>query len=198
MNIFRNKRFKEFLKILNVTINQSTRIIDVGGTASTWHGTGLEKNVTIININFPSVTKTPFKWVNGDACDLKEFTNKYFDIAYSNSVIEHVGSFDRQKQMASEVRRVAKKYWVQTPYKHFPLEIHFLFPFFQYFPFQMQLIIAKIWPFSFPRRLNIDIESELKNIWPLDKSQFRQLFPNADIYYEYFLGFTKSMIAVQK
>ena len=84
-----------------------------------------------MNISFDYEIKD-FKYVIGDACNLDMLSSKSFDIIYSNSVIEHVGR-ERQKEFANEIMRVGKKYWVQTPYKHFPVEPHFVFPFFQYY-----------------------------------------------------------------
>ena len=128
----RRDRFNKFVKIL--ALNQDTRILDVGGTADIWLGSGFEKNVTILNIGSNNSSTTNIKFVQGDACNIEMFQDKEFDVIYSNSVIEHVGDLNRQQLFAHEIKRVTKKYWIQTPYKHFPIEPHFLFPFFQYFP----------------------------------------------------------------
>jgi len=125
---FRKKRFENFIKKLNINFTDS--IIDLGGLEYTWIGTGLEQNVTIMNLSLPEHTKDNFKYLEGDACNLLMLCKKSFDVGFSNSVIEHVGEYEKQFQMANELRRVCRRYWIQTPYKHFPIEIHLLFPFF--------------------------------------------------------------------
>lgn len=126
----RTKRFNWFLETIKP--NKISKILDVGGTEAIWLGTGLEKQVTLLNIGFKK-REPQFNYVVGDACNMK-FIDGEFDIIYSNSVIEHVGNFERQTQFAKEVVRVGKSHWIQTPYKHFPIEPHFLFPLFQYLP----------------------------------------------------------------
>lgn len=133
----RAKRFNWFLEIIKP--NKISKILDVGGTEAIWLDTGLEKQVTLFNIDFKK-RYPKFNYVVGDACNMK-FIDGEFDIIYSNSVIEHVGNFERQTQFAKEVVRVGKSYWIQTPYKHFPIEQHFLFPLFQYLPPQYKGIL---------------------------------------------------------
>jgi len=62
----RKKRFVLFLKTFNPDIK--TKIIYIGGTEIIWQGTGLEKNVTILNINFGE-KDSRFKYVTADACN---------------------------------------------------------------------------------------------------------------------------------
>lgn len=47
--------------------------------------------------------------VAGDATDLKEYRDKQFNLAFSNSVIEHVGGIKEQRKMAKEMMRAGKK-----------------------------------------------------------------------------------------
>ena len=68
----------------------------------------------------------------GDARQMPMFQDNEFDMCFSNSVIEHVGSAADQMSMAREVRRVAKGYFIQTPNAYFPLEPHFLIPGWQF------------------------------------------------------------------
>ena len=50
-----------------------------------------------------------------------------FDLAYANSVIEHVAPL-RRASFAAELRRVARGWYVQTPARSFPVEPHSLLP----------------------------------------------------------------------
>ena len=192
----RKKRFNNFIKILD--IKKSDSILDVGGTEFTWIGTGFEENVTLLNLFFNDDDKNAnFRYVIGDGCNMEMFSNKSFNIIYSNSVIEHVGK-GKQKEFAKEIIRVGKKYWVQTPYKHFPIEPHFVFPFFQYFPSSMQKLIAINWPYSYYRIGNTerkDILNELSQIYLLNKKELKNLFSNSKVFEEKFMGVNKSIIA---
>lgn len=191
----RKKRFELFLSTFKP--NNITKIIDIGGTEIIWQGTGLEENVTVLNINFGE-KDSRFKYVTADACNtgLKE---QEFDIAFSNSVIEHVGNFERQKQFASEVLRISKSYYIQTPNKHFPIEQHFLFPFFQYLPKKIKLFVGLRWKYSTLYAVGENfIKEEVENIRLLSKRDLKYLFPNALILKEKFFGLTKSFIVIGK
>jgi len=190
---FRKNRLKLCFNILQITSNDS--ILDVGGNIYYWVGTGFEKNVTILNMQLPETLHNPFKWVQGDACAMSDFEVGSYDIVFSNSVIEHVGDFEKQKRMSQEVRRVGKKYWIQTPYRHFPIEMHFLIPFFQYLPKSKRKYIAKLYPFSFSKVFNLDTDYDLNHIWLLNKKNLKSLFPDSHIIEEKLFGFTKSLIA---
>ena len=73
--------------------------------------------------------------VLGDACDLPSaLRGQRFDLVFSNSVIEHVGGHSRRAAFADSVHALSDHHWVQTPYRYFPLEPHFLFPGFQFLP----------------------------------------------------------------
>ncbi len=93
--------------------------------------------------------------VKGDGRKL-EFDDSEFDIVFSNSVIEHVGSFEDQKKICEEILRVGKKFWVQTPSKSFFFEPHFLFPFFHWFPISIRKIIVYITPWYLISKPNKD------------------------------------------
>jgi hypothetical protein len=190
----RAQRFGKFLKCLGVT--ERDRILDVGGAEATWLGSGLERNVTLLNLSFSR--KMPvFHYIEADACDMSMLDDRSFDVIFSNSVIEHVGA-PRQIAFAREVRRVATRYWVQTPYKHFPIEPHFVFPFFQYFPFSVQMFIGKSWKYSHPFRNKEDVALLLSTLRLLTKREMRELFPEATIIDEKYFGITKSLIAYRR
>jgi len=189
----RKKRFQWFLEKLQVS--QNDKILDVGGTENTWLGTGYEKNVTLLNISFKTERNPDFNYIVGDACNMQNIADKQFDVVFSNSVIEHVGKGKEQSEFAKEVKRVGKKYWVQTPNKHFPIEPHFLFPFFQHLPENLQLWVGLRWKYSHLKRNNENIPEELSRLKLLSKSEFSKLFSEATILEEKFWGLTKSLIA---
>jgi hypothetical protein len=56
------------------------------------------------------------------------FADDEFDIAYSNAVIEHVGPYASQAAFLRELDRVARRGYLTTPNRHFPIEIHTRIP----------------------------------------------------------------------
>lgn len=198
---FRRKRanvLREFMK----SIEKPCRILDVGGTESFWINSGLlpmpEVSITLLNITVEPVTKPEIVSVAGSGCDLTRWSDKEFDLVFSNSVIEHVGSFENQVAMAKEVQRVGKHYFVQTPARSFPYEPHFHFPFFWCFPEKMrELIACKISLGWYPKQPSREAAQQfLSNFLLLNRNDFSKLFPNANIIEERFLGLTKSYIAL--
>ncbi len=72
-------------------------------------------------------------YVQGDACALP-FPDGCFDVAFSNAVIEHVGSRERQALFVSEAIRVARRVFVTTPNRWFPIEVHTRLPVVHWLP----------------------------------------------------------------
>lgn len=135
--LYRVRRLKLFYSLFNLRDTQS--LLDVGGDPYFW---GLCKEmglpvpcVTILNLGAAPVGLDPLitKWVTGDARALP-FPDASFDYVFSNSVIEHVGDDQSQLKMAEEIRRVGRNYFVQTPDRRFPLELHLLTPFIHWLP----------------------------------------------------------------
>ena len=140
----RAKRVAPLLEMIKEVFSEHgfVNVIDMGGEENYWNivsGEYLkEHKVSITIVNIPGTT-TPknhgiFKFVEADCCDLSGFDDNSYHIAHSNSVIEHVGDWERMTQFARELARVAPKYFVQTPNYWFPIEPHFMTPFFQWLP----------------------------------------------------------------
>jgi hypothetical protein len=62
------------------------------------------------------------------------FDDGAFDVAFSNAVVEHVGDRDDQRRFVGELCRVARRVFVTTPNRLFPLEVHTLMPFAHWLP----------------------------------------------------------------
>jgi len=193
----RGRIFEQFLGSFEGTIN----ILDLGGEENFWIQSNLSSipniQVTLLNVRKEPTTLNNFSSIAGDARDLSQFKDQSFDVVFSNSVIEHVGDLTRQTQMAQEIVRVGRAYFVQTPNRYFPIEPHFLFPFFWHLPESVRVFLAiRIGLGWYPRQPNANTAREfLRNFTLLSEPQFRRLFPSAEIQKERFLGLTKSFIA---
>src|SRR5580700_6944769 len=124
MRRFRARRMREFVSRFGVT--EETRILDVGGTPVNWLLAGVRPRVTLLNMpRGQERDEASFTFVSGDGCQLP-FRDQSFEIIFSNSVIEHVGTPDQQRRFAQEIQRVGRRYWVQTPNRRFPVAQHLL------------------------------------------------------------------------
>jgi methyltransferase family protein len=196
----RQKRFSLFLSLL-ATVNGHAEILDIGGTQAFWTlMTGEDPGdvtVTLLNIDHQEVVSDKFVSAAGDARNMPRFGTKSFDIVFSNSVIEHVGSYADQRRMANEVMRVGKRYFIQTPNKRFPLEPHFLFPWFQYLPAEVRAQMVHRFDVGWYKRIpDIDAaRAEVDSVRLLTRREFAALFPGATIHVERMGGLAKSFIA---
>ncbi len=87
----------------------------------------------------------------GDACALP-WSNKYFDIVYSNAVIEHVGDFQKQQLMAKEIMRVGKAWFVTTPNRWYPFEFHMRLPLVTWLPGNAYIQAGRVVRYSHVRK----------------------------------------------
>lgn len=200
--IFRRRRMKKFYALFRPSAQ--TRLLDIGGAPNTWLAESQYTHrfpVTLVNLRFPDpavLTDGRFVAVEGDATHLP-FADASFDIAFSNSVIEHMTTWEAQQAFAAEARRVAKRLWIQTPARSFPLEPHLLAPFFQYLPRRLQRRMARyftLWGLlTRPDAARVD--EMLSDIRLLTYREVRQLFPDCRILKERVLGLTKSYVAIR-
>lgn len=183
---FRAKRLKVFRSLFD--LSEKTTILDVGGYKAQeggWSSAspalyGIPSQITTMNLSGPVD-------IVGDARSIP-LPDKSFDIVFSNSVLEHVGTEEDQYQCASEIRRVGRSYFVQTPNRWFPFEIHWDFP--------LLLLhwLPRKWFDPSPRRTR-DYSTPPLRI--LSARELKKMFPDCTIKRERFLGFTKSIIAVR-
>jgi hypothetical protein len=134
----------------------------------------------------------------GDARDLGRFGDREFDIVFSNSTIEHLGRYDDQKMMASEVVRVGKRYFIQTPNLFFPIEPHFLFPFFQFLPMRLRLFLATNLKLGWYKKFadRGEAKKKIESISLLRKKELGNLFAGSTIKREKILFLTKSFMVI--
>lgn len=200
-NALRRKRFKRFLDLL-ATLPRPLKILDLGGTQSFWDRMNFtdlrEIEIVLLNQDKQPTGAANFTSVVGDARNLSQYSDAHFDIVFSNSVIEHVGSFEDQLKMAKEIQRVGRHYFVQTPAKYFPIEPHFLFPFFAVFPEWLRVLLVRNFNLGWYKKIPQKEAAKdfLHYFRLLTFGEMRQLFPTAKLIKEKFFGITKSYIVV--
>ena len=93
----------------------AVRLLDMGGEIRYWNIFGADYlmahrvSITLVNLSEENLPDNPnpalFTTIIGDCCDLS-FEDDAFDIAHSNSVIEHLGGWDSMSKFAAQTRRV--------------------------------------------------------------------------------------------
>ncbi|HEY3838129.1 MAG TPA: class I SAM-dependent methyltransferase [Bryobacteraceae bacterium] len=202
----RRSRMSHLFEIIESSAeSKPLRVLDVGGTEGYWRTVwneacdGLE--ITLLNVEAEPVTGAlPTVAVAGDARQMSQFKDRQFHLCFSNSVIEHVGTIGDQKRMADEIRRVAKACFVQTPYRYFPIEPHYLFPGWAGLPVWVRTALHRRidlgWVKAEPDY--VKARQDVESCRLLSLKEFRMLFPDSQIVLERIGPFIKSMIAVRK
>lgn len=177
-------------------------VVDLGGRLETWERAAVRpRHLHIINIEKPP-TSVP-EWAKIDTADVCALPTRIresaYDLVLSNSVIEHLGGHERRLRFCEAVRSLAPAYWIQTPYRYFPVEPHWVAPAMQFLPVALRASVAHHWPLGHtPARdrsaaLDAVLWTEL-----VDRTQMRHYFPDAILVTERVLGLPKSLIALRK
>jgi hypothetical protein len=200
VNRIRNARLRFFDERMRALGHRRLTLLDVGGYEQFWVSRGYHEHpdlqVTLLNLEEEPTHYPNMRSVKGNACDMSEFSDRQFDIVFSNSVIEHLHSYDSQQAMAREVRRVGRYHFIQTPNRYFFVEPHYLLPWFQFLPRALQLaILTKTSLTRFKRMSVAAANAQLDEIRLLTQSEVTRLFPESQVYREKFLGMTKSYTA---
>jgi hypothetical protein len=191
------------------------KILDLGGGRGGYMAeiVPYRDNVTIADVD-PAMLEAAartygFDTVRLDGSAKFPLPDRHYDLVFSSSVIEHItgpkelifellddAQFDAsarasQANFAAEVRRIAKRYFVQTPYKYFPLEPHSFLPF-------LVVLLPRRWQV---RLLDLAGRYWIKAVKPdfrlLTIKDMQALFPDAEIVLERYCGFVKSVVAIK-
>jgi hypothetical protein len=202
-NARRARRFEAFARLVESLPDRPVRILDIGGTNAFWEQRGWagRPGVEIVLVN---VASEPRRHANieprtGDATDLRDLPDRSFDVVFSNSVIEHLETAERQAAMAAEVRRLAPRHWVQTPNFWFPLEPHFLTPAWHWLPQRVRvaLLRRRRWGWRGPCPDVEEARALVREVRLMRGREFTRLFPGATIEHEHVGPLVKSFVAVR-
>ena len=178
----------------------SLRVLDLGGTGVWWANSPVKPlEVTTINLFEADQVHPSVTMIEGDVLNADKLVNgQEFDLVFSNSLIEHLGGHKPRRRFAELVASLAPRYVVQTPYRYFPIEPHWMFPGFQFLPMKARTSLAPRWSlgmtYKWERRAaaNEVMATELLSI-----SEMEEYFPDANIIFERVGTMPKSMIAVR-
>ena len=139
--------------------------------------------IFLLNLHKELTTHPQIESLVGDATQMGDFDDQAFDLVFSNSVIEHLYTFENQQKMAREILRLGKKYFIQTPNKYFPVEAHYALPFAQFLPKELVFQILTKTPLSRMKRWRKeDARQYLGEIRLLDEKEMSLLFPGSQIF----------------
>ena len=202
MGFFRRKRLAQFLQLYPDLKNYS--VLDVGGRPFIWNLLKEHYNISpkqLVLLNTPDETMLPesddYTVKIADGRELP-YEDKSFDLVFSNSVIEHVGTLEDMERFSRECERVGKHFYIQTPNHWFPLEPHLGVAFLHWLPrtlYRKLCVISIRYPFT------INNPSERKHFYRsfdttylLTHKQLRLLFPHQRILAEKVLCMVKSVV----
>jgi SAM-dependent methyltransferase len=175
----RRKMFQLFMSVMHPS--ETTSILDLGVTSDEEHegsnfferfypykhrivcvgtedGSHLERA-------YPGVTFKPIQ--SGEKLP---FSDRQFDIVFSNAVIEHAGAEAKQKLFVQEALRVSKAFFFTTPNRFFPIEMHTGLPLLHFLPKPVhRRLLAKIGHNYWASESNLNL---------MDAKEFRRLFPD--------------------
>ena len=200
----------------HIKLKPEDRVLDLGGgTGSHFHSIFPDHRKVIIADVLEDDLKLAREEYGYETVQLPDgdetlpFGDKELDVVFCSSVLEHVtGPKDEvewtkdgahfeavgrkhQWAFAGEIRRIAKRYYVQTPYRYFIIESHSWLP---------GIIVF------LPRPVLVHLLRFMNKFWPkqtspdwrlLTMGEFSQMFPDAKIEREKSLGFVKSLMAIK-
>lgn len=201
----RRRRFNTIIRPLLDTWfspEQEIRVLDIGGTHCYWETVfdlcEHRLEIEAINLSHENLGET-FERGNvrvvatqGDATKLDSASD--YDLVYSNSVIEHLGTLERMQEFASSARSLGSYFIVQTPNRYFPIEPHYAFPYAQFLPVRARARLGQFWHQGFRRRSFETALEHAKELRLLSEKELLQLFPQGKVHHERAGGLVKSLI----
>ena len=188
---FRSKRARLFHRHLRPA--PQDRILDLGGGYGDYFATVVpfRENVWVADIDETILQRARqhgFQTALISTDGALPFPDRSFDIVHCNSVIEHVLVPEHRARLASEIQRVGRSWFIQTPNRNFFFEPHTGLPFAQFLPQPLLRVLMRY----------------IRRVWGcaalgwrlLDRREILSLFPGGELVRERFLGLTKSLVVV--
>ncbi len=203
--ISRRRKYELFRETMRPT--EQMRVLDVGAQSDSCAGEALQlvdvypwtSRISALNL-LPEHIETIKRChpdVDARVGDARElpWPDKYFDVVYSNAVIEHVGGFEDQRKMAGEIMRVGKRWFVTTPNRWYPFEFHLRLPFVTWLPWHGYLRAGRLMRYNHADRKYM-FGVPVDGIRLLSASDLRKCFPGSRIIKQRVTFMAETLIAV--
>ncbi|MCP3733215.1 hypothetical protein M9978_22685 [Sphingomonas sp. MG17] len=189
---WRRRRMAVFAEAIRAA--PAASVIDIGGLPELWRLVPRRPKVTLLNLpgSFDQLTeeqRSGFDFIEGSIFEHAEVTVN-FDIAFSNSVLEHIGPSDKQSRFAQIVSK-APAYWIQVPSPSFPIEQHCHAALWWQRGDRLREKAMRRWCIR-----GDEVSARfMRDTRPIYRSTLARLFPDANIASERVCGFEKSLYA---
>jgi SAM-dependent methyltransferase len=144
---------------------------------------------SIEDVSFLEADHPGLRFVQTDGNALP-FEDGAFDVAFCSAVLEHVGGEAAQRQFLAELARVARRFYVTTPNRWFPVEVHTFLPLLHWLPKRVHRRLLGL--------LRMPFWADEANLNLVGADQLRGLFPEGatvEVKRRRLLGFTSNLVA---
>lgn len=107
-----------------------------------------------------------------------------------------MGDFEKQKKMATEIMRVAKRWFVTTPNRWFPFEFHLRLPFITWLPGELYLWAGQVVSYSHVDKKYRWFGPKDVHLRLMNAKQLNRCFDNTDIIKHRVTFMAETLIAV--
>jgi hypothetical protein len=182
-------------------------VLDVGAEVALHPSDGLQlidvypwkHNVSAINLlpEHARRIKTLYPQVDARVGDARQmpWEDKYFDIVYSNAVIEHAGGFEDQRALANEIMRVGKRWFVTTPNRWYPFEFHLRLPFVSWLPWSGYVWVGRLVRYSHVQQKYV-FGASAEGTRLLSASELKRCFPGSRVIKQRVTFMAETLIAI--
>jgi hypothetical protein len=177
-NHTRTKMFELFMYLLKPTAEST--LLDVGVTSDTHfqESNFLERlypykeKITCVGTEDGKYLESQYpglRFTQVKPGESLPFSDRSFDIVFSNAVVEHAGSKIQQEFFIRELIRVSKQFFITTPNRWFPVETHTAIPLIHWLSKPLFR-----WIFT---RIGQDYWAKEENLNLLDRKALERIFP---------------------